>query len=48
MTGVHEYEVTLYDKLQAEHQPLLDRLEQGYFDDLDVEELEAVLKDMKG
>ena len=48
VTGVHEYEVTLYDKLQAEHQPLLDRLEQGYFDDLDVEELEAVLKDMKG
>ena len=48
VTGVHEYEVTLYDKLQAEHQPLLDRLEQGYFDDQDVEELEAVLKDMKG
>ena len=48
VTGVHEYEVTLYDKLQAEHQPLLDRLEQGYFDDQDVEELEAVLKEMKG
>ena len=48
VTGVHEYEVTLYDKLQAEHQPLLDRLEQGYFDDQDVEELEALLKEMKG
>ena len=48
VTGVHEYEVTLYDKLQAEHQTLLDRLEQGYFDDQDVEELEAVLKEMKG
>ncbi len=48
VTGVHEYEVALYDKLHAEHQPLLDRLEQGYFDDQDVEELEAALKEMKG
>ncbi len=44
---VHEYEQRLYDKLQNENLELLERFEQGYFDDCDVEALVAVLKGMQ-
>lgn len=45
---VGEYESHLYEKLQNEKSKLLTRLEQGYFDDSDVEDLESTLKEMQG
>lgn len=45
---VGEYESHLYEKLQNEKSKLLTRLEQGYFDDSDVEDLEGTLKEMQG
>lgn len=45
---VGEYESHLYEKLQNEKSKLLTRLEQGYFDDNDVEDLESTLKEMQG
>ncbi len=45
---VNDYENRLFDKLQHDHKALLDRFAGGYFEDSDVEELEAVLKGMQG
>ncbi|WP_295216507.1 F0F1 ATP synthase subunit alpha [Ruminococcus sp.] len=44
---VHDYEARLYEKLKTDHQELLTRFEQGYFEDTDVETLENVLKEMQ-
>lgn len=43
---VPEYETTLYEKLQNEKSDLLARFEAGYYDDCDVEALEATLKEL--
>lgn len=44
---VHEFEQKLYTKLQNEHGELLKRFAEGYYDPSDVEEMEAVLNEMK-
>lgn len=44
---VHEYEKQLYEKLQTEETELLNRFEQGYFEESDVKKLESVLKEMQ-
>ena len=45
---VKDYETWLYDNLQHNHAALLERLEQGYFDDSDVEALKAALNEWQG
>ena len=45
---VSEYEHKLYERLEAENPTLLERFEQGYYDDQDVQELEAALRKMQG
>lgn len=45
---VNDYENRLFETLQHEHKSLLDRFAEGYFEDSDIEELEAVLKGMQG
>ena len=40
---VKEYEARLYERMQNEHAALLTRLNEGYFDDEDVEALKAAL-----
>ncbi len=44
---VHEFEQKLYTKLQNEHGEMLKRFAEGYYDPSDVEEMEAVLNEMK-
>lgn len=44
---VKDYESRLYEKLENEHEDLLERFEAGYYDDCDVEKLESVLRDMQ-
>lgn len=44
---VKDYEQKLYDKLEAEYNGFLERIEQGYFDDEDIEELKKALSEMK-
>ena len=44
---IHAYEERLYEKLLTECRPLLDRFEQGFYEDSDVMELESVLKEME-
>ncbi len=44
---VHEYEAGLFAKLQNEHPDWLGRIEAGYYDDSDEEQLKAILSEMK-
>ena len=44
---VKEYESALYELLENKYSALLDRIEQGYWDDADVEQLKAALSEMK-
>lgn len=44
---VREWELRMTDKLEAEHQELLVRFENGYFDDADVKELEEALASVR-
>ena len=43
---VHAWEKRLYRYLEERHLPLLERFEQGSFEDADVEELRAALTEM--
>ena len=45
--GVHEYEKNLFAKLENSYTGWLKRIEDGYFDDSDIEELKSILKEMK-
>ena len=47
VTGVREYEKNLFAKLENSYTGWLKRIEDGYFDDSDVEELKSILKEMK-
>ena len=44
---VNEYEQLLFDKLENEKQDLLERIEQGFFDECDIEELKSALNEMQ-
>lgn len=44
---VKNYEEELYAKLEAEKQPLLERLESGFYDQCDIDEIEKTLKEMQ-
>ncbi len=44
---VPEYEKNLYAKLENSYTGWLKRIEDGYFDDSDIEELKSILKEMK-
>ncbi|MBQ1546293.1 MAG: F0F1 ATP synthase subunit alpha [Clostridia bacterium] len=44
---VHDYEQKLYERLRTENPEFLQRIEDGYFDDSDVESLKKTLKEMK-
>ena len=44
---VHDYEQRLFERLQAEYIELLERFEQGYFDESDVKTLESALESMR-
>ncbi len=48
VSKVSEYEQRLYDKLESQHSHWLERIEQNFFDESDVEELKAVLSEMRG
>ena len=43
---VKDYEEELYSKLEAEKQDLLNRLEAGFYEQCDIDEIEATLKEM--
>lgn len=44
---VRDWESRMEDKLEAEHQELLNRFEKGFFEDTDVKELEEALASMR-
>ncbi len=44
---VHDYEERLYDKLRTENKEFLERIEQGFFDQSDIDSLKNTLKGMK-
>ena len=44
---VKNYEEELYSKLEAEKQDLLNRLESGFYEQCDIDEIEATLKEMQ-
>ena len=44
---VHEYEEQLYEKLKNENKEFLQRIQDGYFDDSDIESLKETLEEMK-
>ena len=44
---VKDYEEELYSKLEAEQQDLLNRLEAGFYEQCDIDEIEATLKEMQ-
>lgn len=44
---VKDYEEELYSKLEAEKQDLLNRLEAGFYEQCDIDEIEATLKEMQ-
>ena len=44
---VKDYEEELYSKLEAEKQDLLNRLEAGFYEQCDIDEIETVLKEMQ-
>ncbi len=45
---VAQYEHALYELLENKYMPLLERFEQGFFDNKDVEELKQALQEMRG
>jgi len=45
---VHEYEEMLYDKLDKDHKELIERFEEGYFEDSDLESLKQILEELRG
>jgi F-type H+-transporting ATPase subunit alpha len=47
VSKVSEYESELYEKLERDFMHLIDRIEQGYFDNDDIEELKRALGEMK-
>ncbi len=47
VSGVHEYEKMLFEKLENEHGKWLERIEAGYFDEQDEETLKSVLAQMQ-
>jgi len=44
---VQDWEQRLYEKLEAEYEELLERFEQGYYEDEDVKKLEEALASMR-
>ncbi len=44
---IHDFEYSLYESMKTEHKELLDRFENGYFDDCDIEALEKALEELK-
>lgn len=44
---VKNYEVELYEKLESEKQDLLNRLESGFYEQCDIDEIEKTLKEMQ-
>jgi F-type H+-transporting ATPase subunit alpha len=44
---VKEYEISLYEKLEHEYASLLERLESGFYEADDVEELKKALSEMQ-
>ena len=46
--NVHEYEKNLYAKLENSYTDWLKRIEDGYFDDSDIEALKSILQEMRG
>lgn len=44
---IHDFEYSLYESMETEHKELLDRFENGYFDDCDIEALEKALEELK-
>ncbi len=47
VANVHDYELSLYEKLENTQASLLERFESGYFEPEDIECLEATLKSMQ-
>ncbi|MBQ2676810.1 MAG: F0F1 ATP synthase subunit alpha [Clostridia bacterium] len=47
VSDVHDYEARLFKKLENEYSKWLKRIEDGYFDDSDEEELKSILKEMQ-
>ena len=47
VSKVQDWELRLYEKMEAEHDGLLNRLESGLFTDDDVKELEEALASMR-
>ncbi len=45
--NVHEYEKNLYAKLENSYTGWLNRIENGYFDESDINELKSILQEMK-
>ncbi len=45
---VAKYERELYELLENKYMPLLERFEQGFFDNKDIEELKRALQEMRG
>ena len=45
--NVHEYEKNLFAKLENSYTGWLDRIENGYFDESDINELKSILQEMK-
>ena len=45
--NVKEYEKNLYSLLENRHKDWLERIEQGLFDDAEIEDLKAILAEMK-
>lgn len=47
VSGVHEYEELLFERLENQNTEWLERIEQGYFDESDIETLKSVLQEMQ-
>lgn len=47
VSKVHEYEEILYEKLKNEYASLLERFEEGYYEESDVNELKKALSEMQ-
>lgn len=45
--NIQDFEQSLYETMQTEHKELLDRFENGYFEERDIEALEKALKELK-
>ncbi len=47
VSGVREYEQRLFDKLEGEYSELLDRFEEGYYNEEDVQNLKKALSELQ-